>query len=71
MEKHTDTDGMLDVAELDELVDDLAERQTWACGPAGMLDALESRWDGDGIADRLHTERFRAHRRRPPATAAR
>jgi ferredoxin-NADP reductase len=59
VEKHTDTDGMLDVAELDGLVDDLAERQTWACGPAGMLDALESRWTADGIADRLHTERFR------------
>lgn len=59
MEKHTDTDGMLDVAKLDELVDDFAERQTWACGPAGMLDALETRWADDDIADRLHTERFR------------
>jgi ferredoxin-NADP reductase len=59
VEKHTDVDGMLDVAELDGLVDDLAERQTWACGPAGMLDALETRWAADGIADRLHTERFR------------
>ncbi|MDT5149712.1 MAG: stearoyl-CoA 9-desaturase oxidoreductase [Mycobacterium sp.] len=59
VEKHTDTDGMLDVAKLDELVDDFAERQTWACGPAGMLDALETRWAGDDIADRLHTERFR------------
>ena len=45
--------------QLDDLVDDLADRQTWACGPAGMLDALESRWAADGIADRLHTERFR------------
>jgi stearoyl-CoA 9-desaturase NADPH oxidoreductase len=59
VERHTDTDGMLDVAELDSLVDDLAERQTWACGPAGMLDALEARWAAGGIADRLHTERFR------------
>jgi ferredoxin-NADP reductase len=59
VEKHTDTDGMLDVAKLDELVDDFAERQTWACGPPGMLDALETRWAGDDIADRLHTERFR------------
>lgn len=60
VEKHTDIDGMLDVADLDALVDDLAERQTWACGPAGMLDAIESRWTADGIADRLHTERFRS-----------
>lgn len=59
VEKHTDVDGMLDVATLHQLVDDLADRQTWACGPAGMLDALETRWAADGIADRLHTERFR------------
>jgi ferredoxin-NADP reductase len=59
VEKHTDTDGMLDAARIDDVVADFAERQTWACGPAGMLDALESHWDGAGIADRLHTERFR------------
>jgi ferredoxin-NADP reductase len=59
VEKHTDTDGMLEVDQLDDLVDDVAERQTWACGPAGLLDALEARWNAGGIADRLHTERFR------------
>jgi ferredoxin-NADP reductase len=59
VEKHTDTDGMLDVAQLDDLVDDLDGRQTWACGPAGLLDALEQRWAAGGIVDQLHTERFR------------
>ncbi len=59
LERHTDADGMLEVADLEDLVDDLADRQTWACGPAGMLDALESRWAAAHIADRLHTERFR------------
>jgi ferredoxin-NADP reductase len=59
VEKHTDTDGMLDAAELARLVPDLAERQTWACGPTGMLDALEEHFAAAGIADRLHTERFR------------
>lgn len=59
VEKHTDVEGMLDVSTLEDLVDDLAERQTWACGPAGMLDALEDRWAAADIADRLHTERFR------------
>ena len=59
IEKHTDTDGMLSTDELTTLVGDLAERETWACGPAGMLDALEKHWDEKGIAERLHTERFR------------
>jgi stearoyl-CoA 9-desaturase NADPH oxidoreductase len=59
VEKHTDTDGMLDVARIDDVVADFADRQTWACGPTGMLDALESHWNAAGIAERLHTERFR------------
>lgn len=58
-EIHTDTDGMLDVAGLGDLVADLAERQTWACGPAGLLDAVESHWASADLTDRLHTERFR------------
>jgi ferredoxin-NADP reductase len=59
IELHTDVDGMLDVARLGDLVEDFTERQTWACGPAGLLDAVEQRWAAIGIADRLHTERFR------------
>ena len=45
IERHTDTDGLLDPAELDGLVPDWAERQTWACGPTGLLDALEEHWE--------------------------
>jgi stearoyl-CoA 9-desaturase NADPH oxidoreductase len=55
VERHTDTDGMLSPDELAELVPDLAEREAWACGPTGMLDALEQWWP-NGL---LHTERFR------------
>jgi ferredoxin-NADP reductase len=58
-EKHTDTDGMLGTDELNDLVSDLAERETWACGPTAMLDALEQHWSDIGISERLHTERFR------------
>ncbi|MFI6824121.1 ferredoxin reductase [Micromonospora sp. NPDC050187] len=58
VERHTDTDGLLDVADLGDLVPDHLDRQTWACGPVGLLDALEAHWAGGG-ADRLHTERFR------------
>jgi ferredoxin len=58
-EVHTATDGMLDIARLDELVPDWAERETWACGPAGLLDAAEEHWSEHGVQERLHTERFR------------
>lgn len=58
-EVHTDTDGMLDIARLDELVPDWTERETWACGPAGLLDAAEEHWREHGVPERLHTERFR------------
>src|SRR4029453_18610897 len=59
VERHTDTDGMLDAAAIADLVPDLQERSTWACGPVGMLEALEAHWETSGLADRLYTERFR------------
>jgi stearoyl-CoA 9-desaturase NADPH oxidoreductase len=59
VERHTDAEGMLDAAQLTALVADVEARETWACGPATMLDDLESCWAERGIADRLHTERFR------------
>jgi ferredoxin-NADP reductase len=59
VEQYTDDHGRLDVAMLAVLVPDLAERQTWACGPAGLLDAIEEQWANLGQPDRLNTERFR------------
>ncbi|MCW2812317.1 MAG: stearoyl-CoA 9-desaturase [Friedmanniella sp.] len=59
VERHTAYEGTLDVAELDTLVPDWRTRETWACGPTGLLDALEAHWAAAGLADRLHTERFR------------
>jgi ferredoxin-NADP reductase len=59
VEQHTDTAGMLDAAAIADLVPDVVERSTWACGPVGMLEALEEHWASAGIADRLYTERFR------------
>jgi len=60
IERHTDVDGMVDAAALASLVPDLASRETWACGPAGLLDALEHHFAAAGFGDKLHTERFRA-----------
>lgn len=59
VEQHTDVDGMLTVEDLDALVPDLTERHTWACGPTGLLDALDGHWEQLGVVDQLHTERFR------------
>lgn len=59
IEVHTATDSMLDIARLDELVPDWAERETWACGPTGLLDAADEHWSRHGVQERLHTERFR------------
>jgi ferredoxin-NADP reductase len=62
VERHSRLEGRLDVDSLTAAVPDLAERETWACGPTELLDSLEAHWTGLGIADRLHVERFR-----PPA----
>jgi ferredoxin-NADP reductase len=59
VEQHTDSAGMLDAAGICALVPDAAERSTWACGPVGMLEALEEHWAAAGLAERLYTERFR------------
>jgi ferredoxin-NADP reductase len=57
--RHTDVDGILDPETLNELVPDLADRETWACGPVGLLDSLEQYWADRDMAELLHTERFR------------
>src|SRR5258707_15525845 len=56
--RSTRTEGRLDLSRLDDEVPDWRERQTWACGPEGMLNAAEKTWSEAGIAERLHLERF-------------
>lgn len=57
-ERHTDSQGMFTLDELDEFCPDWRERQTWACGPTPMLDAAEEHWEEAEISDSLHLERF-------------
>ncbi len=59
IERHTRADGRLKPAELEHLVPDLFERETWACGPNDMLDDLSAHWADAEKTHRLHTERFR------------
>lgn len=55
--RYDDVHGILDVAELEELVPDIAARVTFACGPAGLLAALERHHETRGLE--LFTEQFR------------
>jgi ferredoxin-NADP reductase len=59
---HTDTEGMLDLADpargLASFCPDWRERETWACGPGPMLDAISEFFEAEGVEDRLHLERF-------------
>jgi ferredoxin-NADP reductase len=59
-ERHTGVEGRLKPAQLDDLCPDWADRETWACGPAGMLDEISAHWKAAGASDRLHVERFQA-----------
>lgn len=55
--RYDDQHGILDVDDLASFVPDLAERTTYACGPAGLLDALQDHHDAAGLE--LFTEQFR------------
>lgn len=57
--RHTDTDGLLNLADLDHEVPDWRERQAWVCGPTGLLDAAELHWAAAELTHALHVERFR------------
>lgn len=56
--RYDDEHGVLDVDRLGELVPDLADRTTYACGPGGLLAALEAHHAAKGLP--LQTEQFRA-----------
>ncbi len=65
LQRETRTEGRLDLASLDHVVPDWRERQTWACGPEGMLAQAEQVWSSAGIGDRLHLERFAVSKAAP------
>tara|TARA_R110001606_G_scaffold345151_2_gene493939 strand:+ start:3626 stop:4726 length:1101 start_codon:yes stop_codon:yes gene_type:complete len=45
---------------LEQFCPDWRERDCYACGPPGLLAALEQTWEEAGLSQRLHIERFRA-----------
>jgi ferredoxin-NADP reductase len=50
--------GRFDEAQLRRLVPDLAERETFLCGPPGLMERVERLWAEAGATRRLHLERF-------------
>jgi ferredoxin-NADP reductase len=57
VERFDDVHGILDLADLEALVPDLDERTTFACGPGGLLDALDQHHTDRGLP--LFVEQFR------------
>jgi len=60
--RNTRTEGRLDVSGIAAHVPDWRERHTWACGPEGLLAAVEKHWAAAGLNHRLRRERFAAPR---------
>ncbi|MFG1998670.1 ferredoxin reductase [Spirillospora sp. NPDC048911] len=58
-ERHTAAEGRFKPAELAEICPDWTERETWACGPGGLLDEIDEHWRAAGAEERLRMERFR------------
>ena len=50
--------GRLKPESLDEVCPDWRERETYACGPGAMLDALRAHFKPAGVSERLHVESF-------------
>jgi ferredoxin-NADP reductase len=57
-EQRTGEQGRVTAAHLDELCPDWRERETFLCGPAGLLETIDERFERDGDRARLHMEHF-------------
>jgi ferredoxin-NADP reductase len=62
-ERITGEQGRMSAAHVDELCTDWRERETFVCGPAGLLRAMSERWSRDGDVSRLHVEHFQPDER--------
>jgi ferredoxin-NADP reductase len=57
-ERLTGAQGRLRARELDEVCPDWRERESFVCGPSGLLEALAEHWRVDGDPARMHVEHF-------------
>lgn len=68
VEWHTATAGRLDPESLAAACPDWADRETFTCGPVGLVEMLTAHWRAAGRAEALRVELFRPPR--PTVTAA-
>jgi ferredoxin-NADP reductase len=54
----TGAQGRLTPGQLDELCADWRARETFLCGPAGLLEAMSEHWRAEGEHEKLHVEHF-------------
>jgi ferredoxin-NADP reductase len=57
-ERLTGAEGRLSPADLERLCPDWRERETFACGPPGLLRTLAEHWREQGDPERMHVEHF-------------
>jgi ferredoxin-NADP reductase len=57
-ERRTGEQRRVTADQLDELCADWRERETFLCGPAGLLETISERFELDGDPARLHMEHF-------------
>ena len=59
----TGEQGRLAPAQIDGVCGDWHERETFLCGPSGLLEAMGEHWRHAGLQERLHVERFQPDER--------
>ena len=57
-QRATSEHGHLKPESLDDVCPDWQERETFACGPGPMLDAIREHFEAAGVSERLHMESF-------------
>jgi ferredoxin-NADP reductase len=60
-EQLTGAQGRVTAARLEQLCSDWRERETFLCGPPGLLETMRALWQREGALERLHVEHFQPY----------
>ncbi len=67
--EHKQSKGYFHAGQLEKLCPDWRERETYACGPQPLIDAMEEHYALEDMTRHLHIERFSAHLAKVPKEA--